>query len=410
MTSIPEGANVAFSSIIQQPLQQTNAIIDRLKAIHASNDEPYFSEISNSLPGATILFDTSEMKTGVFKYKDSVVNVAHISDGTYGKIFSGSNGNVYKMIKIRSTDKKYERFCREIYVEAYIQTVLQSDPDYGKNIGKLIRIYRDSNMTKILERKTQSSTIVTQRKTSVDYHFYLEMENIPIKLIDHINDLYIDNNTMRLSIEHIEPIYSQLIKLLQYFFLKYNFYHCDLHCNNVMMLEDGTIKIIDFGRSCINMKGHIYSTFNEPCFSYDIMIFLSSLHYLIGNKLDDTVRSFYYASMIDETINYNLFEKLYNDSKITKHPLHFYFYIDHINGSYQYPFWKTEYPVFETTVLPQRFYILNFAEYYKSFLDHVRNQTAGFIENGAKASYKKKRRTLRQKTKQNRKTKHNRRS
>ena len=80
-----------------------------------------------------------------------------------------------------------------------------------------------------------------------------------------------------LSKRQVANIIIQLIDTLSYFYTKYGFVHRDLHQLNVMFDEEGRIKIIDFGLSCLSVKGHLYSVTNNECASYDLFTYITSL-------------------------------------------------------------------------------------------------------------------------------------
>jgi serine/threonine protein kinase len=106
-----------------------------------------------------------------------------------------------------------------------------------------------------------------------------------------------------LTLKGLMPVFKQIAYALDHFRKSYNFFHRDFHLGNFMALEDGTIKIIDFGLSCIRLNNNdgvptIYSnpTGNTPvqdilkrqmasddnsCASLDILMLITSMYELL---------------------------------------------------------------------------------------------------------------------------------
>ena len=145
-----------------------------------------------------------------------------------------------------------EEYHREVFIEAYIQTVLQCDPRFGKNIAHIENLYRDIGVTRFIS----------------NYTYYYKMESIPYTLNRHLQ------RPGRTKEDNLRLI-SDLASVLEYFDHNYGFRHRDLHGGNVMFGEDGTLKLIDFGQACINQGGTVYSVNDTVCSSYDIFIFLT---------------------------------------------------------------------------------------------------------------------------------------
>jgi hypothetical protein len=182
--------------------------------------------------------------------------VIRIGGGTYGTIFLGNKSqSVYKRMIMPPTTvdtDAIEEYHREIFIEAYIQTVLQCDPRFGKNIAHIENLYRDIGVTRFIS----------------NYTYYYRMESIPYTLDRHLQ------RPGRTKDDNLRLI-SDLASALEYFDHTYGFRHRDLHGGNVMFGEDGRLKIIDFGQACINQGGIVYSVNDTVCSSYDIFIFLT---------------------------------------------------------------------------------------------------------------------------------------
>lgn len=182
--------------------------------------------------------------------------VVRIGGGTYGTIFLGNKSqSVYKRMIMQPTTvdaQGIEEYHREVFIEAYIQTVLQCDPIFGKNIAHIENLYRDVGVTRFRS----------------NYTYYYKMESIPYTLDRHLQ------RPGRTKEDNLRLI-SDLASVLEHFNRTCGFRHRDLHAANVMFGEDGTLKLIDFGQACINQGGTVYSVNDTVCSSYDIFIFLT---------------------------------------------------------------------------------------------------------------------------------------
>jgi serine/threonine protein kinase len=157
-----------------------------------------------------------------------------------------------------------ENYHREVYLEAYIQTVLQSDTTFGRNVATIQNMYRDEGVTRYRSNHT----------------YYYKMERIPYT---------IDNILQRAgrTAEDNLNLITNLANILEYFDRMYSFRHRDLHANNILFAEDGSIKIIDFGLSCIIKDGINYAVSNTSCASYDILILITCiLEYNMMNNIE----------------------------------------------------------------------------------------------------------------------------
>ena len=258
-----------FSEVTSQTLELTGANITGLRssrAVTEPGNTPYFSSRVYSLPWAILLYESSmyyfNTQYGEYDYLNYIVK------GGYGIIYKGRADTVYKSIDIDMKNKvvNREKKFREIYLEAFTQTVLQNDPTYGHNIGRIEKLYRDKSLT------------TTNPESERRYLFYIKMEHIQfIKF-----HLYIDSLKGRdglVSFAAIKPMLRQLAVVLEYFERNYGFYHCDLHRGNVLLKNDPTqLKIIDFGKACMKptTTGRVFAVEDTPCKSYDILFFIYS--------------------------------------------------------------------------------------------------------------------------------------
>jgi len=199
--------------------------------------------------------------------------VVKIGGGTYGTIFLGNKSqSVYKRMIMPPevvNDQGIEEYHREVFIEAYIQTVLQCDPVFGKNIAHIENLYRDNGVTRFRSNNT----------------YYYKMESIPYTLDRHLR------RPGKTKEDNLKLI-TDLSRTLEYFDHTYGFRHRDLHGGNVMFGEDGTLKLIDFGQACITQDGVVYSVNDKECSSYDILIFLTYiLQYHVMNNISGEINA-----------------------------------------------------------------------------------------------------------------------
>jgi len=226
------------------------------------------------------------------------LTLRRIGGGTYGIIYLSNLNTVYKRVRLQAFDATYgedekaldtESFYRELFVEPFIQTVLQLDPTYGQNIAKLERVYRENRArTRIGTGSSSAAPNYSERAMAAqapmvaaraprppaeplpesNHTFFYKMEHIPYNLYRVIENPRTDK----------EGVFTELATILNHFNTNYGFFHRDLHGGNIMFDAVGNIKIIDFGKSCIIYSGINYSiSNNEECKSYDLFILITFL-------------------------------------------------------------------------------------------------------------------------------------
>jgi serine/threonine protein kinase len=222
-----------------------------------------------------------------------------IGKGTFGRIYKGSEHTeqVYKFIKAPegSSEEYLENFYRGIFLEAWIQTILSSDPTYGKNIAKVIKL----------------------KRANIANGIFIIMENIPLASDTLFRAIKGGDSNHRLTLKGMLPMFKQIAYALDHFRKSYNFFHRDFHLSNFMASEDGTIKIIDFGLSCIRLTNNdgaptIFSmpdgkapvddsiiqqmgSADNGCASLDILMLITSMYELLmpRNMLDVELAIFF---------------------------------------------------------------------------------------------------------------------
>ena len=254
-TVIPKEAQDNFSEIIGFTIMQGEmggiSIQEFIRKFNAQcsnskcKDLDFFRRAAKLLPIITAVRYTRLRINGN--------EVQLINEGSYGRIYQTMNTydrKIYKQLLIGDDDGDgNNKYYRDSFVEAYIQTVLQTDTQYGKNICTLKKIYFEKNKG----------------------HIFYEMEPLDFLFCEY---------TANMPLKNLAPLMRELGNALSHFDTLYGFRHRDLHQGNIM-IKDDTLKILDFGKACFTLKkGELritHSSENVPCESYDLLIFLVSI-------------------------------------------------------------------------------------------------------------------------------------
>ena len=206
-----------FSRILNKPVTTTSEIIRGLSGVRGSRNlsagSSRYTDTALTLDPLVCNLDANN--NGTMTLGSVSDRVRRIGGGTYGTIFLGTSGAVYKRVmlspdRINPADPAFsiEDFHRELFVEPFIQTVLQSDERYGRNIANIQRVYRDSTVVRpTASRSAAASSQFTQPRERT-YVYYYKMEPIQNSL-----ESYISNTGLASTLEDYETVAYASISL-----------------------------------------------------------------------------------------------------------------------------------------------------------------------------------------------------
>lgn len=240
----------AYAEILGMDVEQAERVVRMCLARHtAETNLGYFFHAQHSrLRGASFV-PGSRRKTATIEGDKCRL----LSTGAFGAIWKGARGNVYKVVHVRSSN---EGQFREVFVECLVQCILQNDDVYGRNIAKLHSLSQ-------INRTPQGTSA-----------FVCKMEHVAFGIDEFLET----RQEGPVGLPGLAPVFRQLGSILHGLHQRYGFHHRDLHGGNVMFTRKGTVKIIDFGFSCITLNGHVFSRENAPCQAFDPLVFLASLY------------------------------------------------------------------------------------------------------------------------------------
>lgn len=273
-------AVLSYMNLFSQALQRTGEngkILLSLLAISSLNDFQVGGDDYN-----LIVARIKEIYGAVNSLERSRILRTTDKAGVYGTIYTDPSepSAVYKVIELPTDEARRLTFMLSFLKETFIQHLLSSDQELGKHVPKVLGIYKNvtTGMPTALTIKMEKSNITLQKR--------------------------IQNKIKReqtLTLAYMQPILTNIIRLMLKLQDKYHFTHRDLKSNNIMYRE-GVLQLIDFGMACIhfrafgteyNVINNVYHTSRSKCLiEQDIALLLLNLQLLFSDKFDASMKTF----------------------------------------------------------------------------------------------------------------------
>jgi serine/threonine protein kinase len=210
-----------LSGLIHNTPENTQTLIESFEKKSSSDAfmKPYFEK----LPLVKVLLK-NEWILGTNGAAAPLNLIELVGQGEFGNVYGGSEKNfVYKVIHKNKYTWKGRAYLKHAFKEVIIQSFLQCEPVHGNKICKLEALYR-----------TDDSII-------------LKIEKLNKGLLDHIVQVSEKTGARPNYSVSIKKAILDVLELVDYFHKNYDFHHYDLQLGNIMVSDDNTLKLIDFG-------------------------------------------------------------------------------------------------------------------------------------------------------------------
>ena len=289
---------------------------------HLNKDVPTATFFTDSIKLLNVLKVDKENKIiqNTLRKRYILTDIFEYGKGSNSVIYTNEESNfVFKEIQFNIADPvELEQKVRELFLELFVQTVLSSDPNYGKNICKAMMCYRSENTYTI----------------SGQFNLYIQMEYLPENLNRYMQRIKIGDLA---QITDMLPLFRTICTIMKYFQNTYMFSHNDLHINNIMFSGNDTLKLIDFGMSSIWYNDVHYAIepnniVKQPSYprelpvyksteieqSYDMLIFFASFLSCNKSKVYSDELFSYIRDIFETENGLNLYT--YWEQEFTKDP------------------------------------------------------------------------------------------
>jgi hypothetical protein len=268
----------AFAKILDTSEDETRLLVEHLNT--AAPMSNYCSKFASTLPVAKFFANSTENVIVAEKYvqgemQHNIINETYGNLGTYNEVYvSKDKSKTYKIISIpfvlggNNRAGYIENKLREVFIEAWIQTVLSCDPVYGDFVLPVQALYQG-------QFKYNATAL----------HIYIQTSSIKNTLLSKIKEHILET---KVPFEYMElrPTCRGLSQALLHFEKTYGFYHRNLHSDNIVFPAVKSFKkprLSSFRLSCMTFNGFTYFHQSQPCKSNDMLGLLVELRDLHSN-------------------------------------------------------------------------------------------------------------------------------